>query len=627
MTWIADQERLERVEAALRGARHPPLFPETVDLSLLVRELESWLADERQWRHAYTPSWKSLVRDVRRSVIAYPPSVLASAGGGDGLRDELDLCAREIAEKELPREELLRRRLGSICTRLREGLTSPGARAAAWDDVISRSGSAQEAKSASKRLFSLTAWAGLDTRALLEAIEFSLQGQGQLPLAPASHRLRRAGERVVEAPRTATIAVWLRLLFAPLRAGTLSVGPLVTLYQADWLASRFDQPDAGAPQDIVQDDGILRQFCRVDEVLASTQPTVAKHVETPTALARIEVTDATTQDAVARARRTAATLGALGTLYGAEPTLWQVDHSYVTFRDGRRAAATSAAAIVESPTITERIGVSRDPTSGLLRHNAERLGRHLPVEGGRMGEIAELLLWLRDARSSPPPSRLVLCDRAIETVSGWAGVASPRRLVERHLIPLWAHRQMLGEVRAIAIELFYNDPRRVFPKDDDRHQCWADLVTDSALRLREVAEAGDYSALSALISHMAMLGAGLPADHPQHDRVEQIDRRLRTPKAAQRWFSELVELGNANEERRSRTRNALMHGGPLAEATAEVLIPFAQYMADEAIARTLNAFLDGEDAPAAFIKLEDKLVLMRRRLSMNGPVHEALVWD
>jgi len=110
------------------------------------------------------------------------------------------------------------------------------------------------------------------------------------------------------------------------------------------------------------------------------------------------------------------------TLYGADPSLWRVDNSFVTFRDGTRSASTFAASVVDAASFTERSAVSRDPTAGLLRHNAQRLGKHLPTAPGRMDEIAELMLWIRDARSSPPASRLVLCDRAIETVSGWVVV-------------------------------------------------------------------------------------------------------------------------------------------------------------------------------------------------------------
>lgn len=629
MDWITGEQLIDRVETALRLAVRPPPFPETVALPQLVSEMQSWLADERQWRHAYPRSWRSLLNDVRRSVVAYPDSVLAHAGSSGDLRGELDLCASELADKDLRREELLRRRLSSMCTRLADGLSSPAARTAAWQDLLVRSESSREAQDAARRLFALTSWAGHDTKSLLDSMAFCLQGQKQRPLAPASHRLRRSGERVAAAPRRSTVGVWLRLLFAHLGgAGTLPVGPGVSLYQAEWLAPKFaNKNDPRTPRDVANDDGNLRLLCQVDKVGDACKPTVAKHVETPTALVRVELADVTTEEAVARARRTAATLGALGTLHGAAPSLWQVDTSYVTFRDGARSAAEFAAPPVDSASFKERVGVGRDPTAAVLRHHAQRLGSHLPVHTGRMREIAELLMWLRDARSSSPPARLVLCDRAIETVSGWAGLPTPRRFVEKHLIPSWAHLQMLNEIWAIAIDLVHNDERSRFFKDNPLYHAWADVIKDPDLRLREVADSRDLGAMSAVIGHVSSLSARLPHDHPVRGRVEQLERRVRTPQAALTWFDGLIKQGLVNESRRSRTRNALMHGGPLAEATIDVVISFAQYMADEALGRVLDAFLDGEDACAAFIDRGDELARMRRRLSEGTPAHEALVWS
>lgn len=622
MGWTEDEEKLDHVHSALRASRHRAPFPELVGLPHVVQELRSWLDDDRQWRHARPGGWRSLVLDVRTSLLTYPPPVVAHAADQRELLDELQQCDRELAQEELRREELLRRRLSRICEQLERGLTAAGARTAAWDDLVARSSSQSQARASATRLFDLTAWAGLESESLLSTLQFYLEGERQRPIAPAELRLARAALQVARAPNRSTVAVWLRVLFAPLHAGTLAVGPNVEIYQASWVASRLENPDATTPSEVANDDGSLRSLCRADDLLKQAVPA---HVETPWVLVRVEVANATTQEAVARARRTAATLGALGTLYGADPSLWRVDNSFVTFRDGSRSASTFAASVADAASFTERSAVSRDPTEGLLRHNAQRFGKHLPTAPGRMDEIAELMLWIRDARSSPPASRLVLCDRAIETVSGWAGVATPRRFVEMHLIPSWSRRQMLGEVRAIAIEIFYNDQRRVFPAGDARRDAWEDLVSDSKLRLQDIAE-GDANAIKALIANVDKLLVRLPSEHPNWDQVDQLARHVASPKAALNWLNALARQGMANEARRSRTRNALMHGGPMAGPTIDIVIAFAQYMADEALARTLEAFLDGDDACNAFMKLAHQGDQLRRRLQAGHLVAEALTW-
>jgi hypothetical protein len=184
---------------------------------------------------------------------------------------------------------------------------------------------------------------------------------------------------------------------------------------------------------------------------------------------------------------------------------------------------------------------------------------------------------------------------------------------------------MLGEVRAIAIEIFYNDQRRVFPAGDPRHDAWAEVASDPTLRLRDIAE-GDAGALKALIANVDKLLARLPLDHPDWDQVGRLARQVASPRATLDWLKDLTKKGMANEARRSRTRNALVHGGPLSGPTVNVVIAFAQYMADEALARTLEGFLDGEDACTAFMKLGHQGDRLTRRLRAGEPVADVLTW-
>jgi hypothetical protein len=184
---------------------------------------------------------------------------------------------------------------------------------------------------------------------------------------------------------------------------------------------------------------------------------------------------------------------------------------------------------------------------------------------------------------------------------------------------------MLGEVRAVAIEIFYNDQRRVFPAGDPRHDAWEELVSDPTLRLQDIAE-GDADAIEALIANVDKLLTRLPPEHPDWDQVDRLARHVASPKAALNWLNALTKQGMANEARRSRTRNALVHGGPLSGPTIDIVIAFAQYMADEALARTLEAFLDGHDACDAFMNLANQGDQLRRRLAAGDPVAEALIW-
>lgn len=358
MAWEDDQHTLDRVRDALDVCRVPTAFPETIALPYLVGELRSWLDDDRQWRHGRETGWRSLIQDTRASLEPYAPASLAPAVDHDALLDELSQCKRQLRDDDPHREELLRRRLATVCDQLEATLVTADARVAAWQDIVASASDPANAQAAARRLLDIAAWAGMDTEGLLRALQFCLGEGDQRPIMGPHHRLMRAADEVRREPRRTTITVWLRILFAQLSGGVIAVGPNVTLY-------------------------------------------------------------------------------------------------------------------AEAATFTERTGVSRHPTARLLRHHGDRLGRHLPTTTGRMADMAQLMCWLRDARSSPPAARLVLCDRAIETVSGWAGAATPRSFVERHLISSWSRRQMIGELQAIAIELYYNDQRHYLPDTHPDYQAWA----------------------------------------------------------------------------------------------------------------------------------------------------------
>jgi hypothetical protein len=241
-----------------------------------------------------------------------------------------------------------------------------------------------------------------------------------------------------------------------------------------------------------------------------------------------------------------------------------------------------------------------------------------------MLEVSELMVWLRDARSSPSPARLVLCDRAIETVSGWAGVATPRRFVDAYLIPSWAHVRLLNAIAAIAIDVVYNDERRNYFEDRPEHQAWAEVVNDSALGLRDAAESRRPAALAQMLARLSWLSKRIPEGHPARRRTDLVQRYVRMSRSTLAWFDRLAAQGRVNESRRSRTRNALMHGGPLASAMVEVVLPFALYMADESLGRALEAELAGESVDAVFLRRSRELEHMRRRLTDGVPAAEAL---
>lgn len=208
------EEQLDRVLDALSSAAGPESFPLALELPDAVEELRRWMSDERQWRHAHAASWTSLLDDLRRTMANIPDAVLATAGDPSQLREELDLCRAEAANKEIRREALLQRRLGDLINRLASGLATAAAREAAWE-LLESSTDDESAMSAARLLLTLVRLSGHDREVTRKQLTYRLADSGvHRPLAPSWHRLQRAAQLATIEPAVGVSVVWLQLSLA-----------------------------------------------------------------------------------------------------------------------------------------------------------------------------------------------------------------------------------------------------------------------------------------------------------------------------------------------------------------------------------------------------------------------------
>ena len=78
------------------------------------------------------------------------------------------------------------------------------------------------------------------------------------------------------------------------------------------------------------------------------------------------------------------------------------------------------------------------------------------------------------------------------------------------------------------------------------------------------------------------------------------------------------------KKRRFRTRNALMHGGPLAIGTVDAVARFAENIASEALAASIEGRLLGASVTDYFLDRERRVADMRARLAAGRPPAEVL---
>jgi hypothetical protein len=136
-------------------------------------------------------------------------------------------------------------------------------------------------------------------------------------------------------------------------------------------------------------------------------------------------------------------------------------------------------------------------------------------------------------------------------------------------------------------------------------------------------EAG-ATALQRAIRHLVWLENQLPSGSEAAKRLERVAPHLRSGDAAYNWYVTLHEQACHNDSRRARTRNAIMHGGPLADRTVEAVVPFAEYMASEAVDLAMEAQLAGVDLVELIIERADGFQRLRRELKAGRPPGDVL---
>jgi hypothetical protein len=119
-----------------------------------------------------------------------------------------------------------------------------------------------------------------------------------------------------------------------------------------------------------------------------------------------------------------------------------------------------------------------------------------------------------------------------------------------------------------------------------------------------------------------------PACESQTTRLlSKLAERTATGKATADWWNQLCEKALRMETRRLRTRNALVHGGPVAPATVEAVAAFAEHLAGEALAACVEGRLLGKDLIDYFLDRDHRIADIRARLKQGAKQSDALFWQ
>lgn len=614
---------IEQLDQALDAAGGQEPWPDQLQIRDAIEELSNWLDDERQWARARPHNWSSLIDDAVGALRHLGPEV-AKATESSGFCGQLKECRALLKDKTTRSDPALRRRLQRIVGAIREQFHRDGVLVAAWADLTRNAGDRDVAEHSARQLLSLAGWIGHDPEGLRRALQSHLTGrvagaQAQ-PVPVAPERLAATEGALKAAPRRAHMVVWLRFIFARVPDRWIDVGPAVRIYNGDWLRSGLGAaapPDDLPPEASNDELSSLETFCQARDDLPDER-------ERPVAYIRIDVGDELVSEAVRVARDTAQAIAWLGVLYGAEPTLWRLDESHVCYADGHPGSALSAPPVVEGPTFQERVAVPRDRTAEGLEELAERLGAHLPVRDPGLHEAATLLGWLREARAAPAPVRMVLFDRVVEAACGWAGIQSASRFVRDSLIPWWAYSRIYHAIRHAGFAAAWDDfdllgagPAHLEAREEIRRHPPLELSGGDRRQVN----------LRGVLTETRWLLERVPESSNAARQLSKLAERTATGHATSKWWDRLCEHGRRIEARRLRTRNSLVHGGPLAPATVESVVMFAEHLAGEALAACVEARLRGDDLVEYFLNRDDRLTGIRAQLNAGANPPDVLFWN
>ena len=297
-----------------------------LQLGQALEELDAWLNDERQWRHAGATHWKALLNDLRDRL-----SDLSALSEGE-VQSRIDALIEEIrtlqpgfrSDGGVP-DESLRRRLLRLSGSAHDIARDPGLLTSAWRRIGAwcQAGEAR-ADSAIGILRDLARFSGHDAGRLLETVRDVLndrdwiisslreQPMSEDPYARSglsATELLDLTEAVLGRPaKQMTAVVWLEYLQARLLWPLiLRIGPSITLYRESFLRSIIHQ----APDD----ERVPPELRDVNSTglpiwLDASDPEKAVRAEytvrgDPRVYARIELDDMPAAKALEAARETA----------------------------------------------------------------------------------------------------------------------------------------------------------------------------------------------------------------------------------------------------------------------------------------------------------------------------------
>jgi hypothetical protein len=597
---------------ALRNAIHRSRNAQQADAfstTAALDELDAWLRDDRQWSRGQVQHWRDLIDDLTR--LAGEIKSLARGPRGSALENSINDLRRIRgglggARDRVP-DEADRRMLGRASASLRRAISAPSLTSDAWSQITRWAREdpmkADHAIVVLADLLTLRDHKGWDLVDHVDRtlgnknLDVSLARGHRGPVADVnssagaspSERLNLAKALIENSSPARVSIVWLEFVQATLRhPPVLPLGENVVLVNGDFLrqAMRHPQDFWELPSELSSPDSIFRVWFGDHTESDSGEPEPKDG--DPRVYARIVVAPQAPKRALQAARLTAAFLVAYGALNGDNRDTWILANNYAIADDHWSIGGYSFNAE------QSRRALSGENTAATLARQAELLGPRLPISEGNLETAARLAIWLQDAVATDNPARVLLCDRVIEQVCGWAGFGEPSRFISAVIRPSWIYGELRREIDDAWWSL-RSDLGNVAPPRLAEIEIWRPHPPHASIH--HIGPAFDPRVI---IERLDELTDAAPHGSRSARQLSLLRERATQRRAMSRRLDELEATFERRDRRLRRTRNALMHGGPLARRTVDDSATFAEVLARHALSPAVDFLLACDDLIDAF---------------------------
>jgi hypothetical protein len=374
-------------------------------------------------------------------------------------------------------------------------------------------------------------------------------------------------------PAPAHHVVWLAFGHARLGSSTLSMGP-ISFWNCEWLRAVID--GRGSALGIIPSELTnTESFFRTKEL-----PDCSGVV-----LVRVDLRRGSYTDPVRIAIDQAEAVIAAANFY-VQANCWQRIVGHLSFVDG----GLHTQGYFEKRINEESLAwtTEADAVEAQLEALASRIAQHLPASAPDLVEMLKAVRWWRQASVQIPTAALILHVRILDLVSTRIGAESWDQYIESHLCSTWVRNAIKDSLYEVIYRAIFDESGAIDRTAQER------LAEYRSSMVRWVGR----GSFSINLSQASMILPDLATMFPKHSsigrNIQYISRHLESVQALTAWRDDLGKKWRLLQQRLLRVRNAISHGGPDRDSSADTVINYAQRLAAWTIALSLEGTLDGQ---------------------------------